>query len=727
MSFQRSIVCIVVSLLFYSSTSLSAFAAKAGISFIPNNDPLLFNYTIHYGIKSLNYTSEIDLIDPEVVDGNILAVVDDLQEGQTYYFAVTASDEYYTSELSNEMVYTVPSPEPSEFGVEVGDLSVTSEWQHVNFETPFVNPAVVAKAATTNNSEPFTVKIRNLSTTGFDIKIKEWDYLDGNHPAETVSYIAMEKGVHELEQNVQAVAACGNLPELNTFQTVAFTNPFSNTPVALASVVTDNGSNAVTLRLQNITDNNFQIKLQEEEASDGFHAGETYCYIAMSQWSGITNDLIIEAAVTGNTLNQIPATVSFTAGFPYTPFTLGNMQTHNGGDPAVLNLNQLSVNSVSMSIVEEQSADTEINHVNEVGGYIAISPLNHTDDNDNDGLSNSLELALGTNPNSADSDNDGINDGEEYQYWLASSSAPDADVDGDGIINILDSDSDNDGITDGVEIANGSDPAVDQASEAGMVMEVGELVISHEPVRINFSNSYTNPVIIANAVTRNGGDPSRVCIKDIDSAGFTIHIDEYDYLDGTHVEETVTYLVIEKGTYTLDDGSQIEAGLFDTNSTSHVSYTFTDEFTKAPVLLTSIVTCNESETVVGRVRRVTSSSFEYKLQEQEANSNSHATETVAYLAWTPGSGLTNGLHFEVGVTPDKVTHESYSIDLNENFADLPFHFAAMQTTDGGDTSLAKITSARVNDMQVMIEEECSKDPEIKHTSEVVGYLVILPQ
>lgn len=66
-------------------------------------------------------------------------------------------------------------------------------------------------------------------------------------------------------------------------------------------------------------------------------------------------------------------------------------------------------------------------------------------DTDGDGLNDDQEVAIGSNPLVGDSDNDGLLDGNE--------SNPTADLDGDGLINILDPDSDNDGLPDGVEVA----------------------------------------------------------------------------------------------------------------------------------------------------------------------------------------------------------------------------------------------------------------------------------
>lgn len=78
-------------------------------------------------------------------------------------------------------------------------------------------------------------------------------------------------------------------------------------------------------------------------------------------------------------------------------------------------------------------------------------------DSDGDGISDVDERELyGTDPLKADSDNDGVADGTELSYW---GSNWNGDIDGDGLINLLDTDADGDGIPDGEELDKGYSPA----------------------------------------------------------------------------------------------------------------------------------------------------------------------------------------------------------------------------------------------------------------------------
>ncbi len=95
-------------------------------------------------------------------------------------------------------------------------------------------------------------------------------------------------------------------------------------------------------------------------------------------------------------------------------------------------------------------------------------------DSDGDGLSNDQEAARGTDPGRADSDADGLSDGDETLIYATDPTNRDGDgdvlTDYDEVnthsTNPNQSDSDGDGAADGLEVAQGSDPLVAEATGA---------------------------------------------------------------------------------------------------------------------------------------------------------------------------------------------------------------------------------------------------------------------
>jgi hypothetical protein len=217
-----------------------------------------------------------------------------------------------------------------------------------------------------------------------------------------------------------------------------------------------------------------------------------------------------------------------------------------------------------------------------------------------------------------------------------------------------------------------------------------------------------------------------VRIRNVDPSGFEIGIQEWAYLDG-YAAETVGYIVMERGRYTLADGTLIEAGRFATNRTSSFgTVAFTQPFNTVPVVIATVSSFNEADPVTSRMRNISLSGFEFRLQEQENNVQTHATETISYIAWEPSSGTVNGLTFEVDKTPNAVTDQFYTLPFTETFVGSPAFLADMQTFNGSDTANLRWQDKDSTGVEVRISEEQSRDSETRHIPEVVGYIVFTP-
>ncbi|WP_136809819.1 PKD domain-containing protein [Desulfosediminicola flagellatus] len=255
--------------------------------------------------------------------------------------------------------------------------------------------------------------------------------------------------------------------------------------------------------------------------------------------------------------------------------------------------------------------------------------------------------------------------------------------------------------------------------------EVGSLSINDNWVRVLFKNSYNQPIVIAGPPTVNGWDPCMVRIRNINQDGFDIHIQEWDYLDGSHALETVSYMVMEKGVYTLDNGSRIEAGRFN-SSTSFQQVALQQAYNLTPVIITQVMTETGGDAVTNRLSDIGQTSFKHKLQEQQLTQTDHpAVETIGYIAVEPGIGQeVDGLLLETSLTPNKVDHNWLPLTYKADFSSQPFFFAGMQTTYGDDTAAVRTTNISPTGTEIKVEEEQSNDTEITHAEEVMGYFSI---
>lgn len=316
-------------------------------------------------------------------------------------------------------------------------------------------------------------------------------------------------------------------------------------------------------------------------------------------------------------------------------------------------------------------------------------------DSDGDWLIDGFENLIGTDPATADSDCDGAHDGVEflkdYPY---------------------------------------GDPLDGTCSS--IVGEVGQVTnLTHVAQTVTLSRSYTNPVVIAQPLSFNGGNQSVVRITDVQSDRFTFRIEEAPDQDGSHIAETVSYLVLEAGSWQLPDGTEIEAGKLSTSATvgrnfagSFQTVGFGSPFSAAPLVLTQIQTANDPSWAKTRQLLATTSSFRVALEEEEASTTAHGAETIGWVAVSPGTGVWSGHRFEAASTANAVTNAFFPVGFAQSFASPPRFLAALATRDGADNSALRYTGLSATGVSVKVEEDTTFDAEVAHTSEVVSYLAL---
>lgn len=271
-----------------------------------------------------------------------------------------------------------------------------------------------------------------------------------------------------------------------------------------------------------------------------------------------------------------------------------------------------------------------------------------------------------------------------------------------------------------VESSGDGNPA--GSSPAELPMELGEVLVDHNWRRVSFSTPFTNPIVVAKPLSYNGSDPAVVRVKGVDATGFWIRVQEWDYLDGRHASETVSYLVIERGRHQLPDGAWVEAGRLVTGATnSFVTRSFSEPLYETPVVFATVTTVNEADAVTTRLRKVTVKGFEVGMREQESKPQKHLAESIDYVAFEPSFGVVNGLRYEIGFMAGGVTDKPKTLLYQGSYAQEPLFLADMQTTNGIDTANLRWRNRNEASLELWVSEEKSKDSEIAHTTESIGY------
>ena len=277
-------------------------------------------------------------------------------------------------------------------------------------------------------------------------------------------------------------------------------------------------------------------------------------------------------------------------------------------------------------------------------------------------------------------------------------------------------------------------------------VEVGQVTmdwqVGDDWVEVPFSQSYTDPVVVAKALSYNGSNECVVRVKDVgdggigDYGGFRIRPQEWSYLDEAHTTEDIMYVVADAGHHFIPfvggpGQIVVDAQKFSSNAcgtSSFVSKTFTSSFSSTPVLFTGVSTFSGSAPVTTRNQAVTTSGFQVTMQEEEAADQSHASEEIHCIAFSQGAGelATTNEMIEIGTTGNVVTNSWYTINFGTAFTGTPLVAMDMQTTNGTDPASLRfghqVRTASAIDGQV--DEEESSDSETGHSAENVGYLAV---
>lgn len=112
---------------------------------------------------------------------------------------------------------------------------LTADWRTVSLPVGFADPVVVAGPPSRNGADPGVIEIRNVASRSFQIRYREWDYLDRRHPtAEGASYLVVERGVTILPSGARIEAGSNNASD--AFSVVEFAGGFDGPPVVLTTV-----------------------------------------------------------------------------------------------------------------------------------------------------------------------------------------------------------------------------------------------------------------------------------------------------------------------------------------------------------------------------------------------------------------------------------------------------------------------------------------------------------
>jgi hypothetical protein len=315
-------------------------------------------------------TNSDSLADQTAIDGTITPPT---TENATSTEELIETTDVEQTQVNNEEDATAA------INFELQEVQADYNWKTVTFAQPFVNPVVVAGPPSYADSRPVTLRVRNVTSTGCQVRVDEYEFLSDKHTAETFNIIVMEKGIHTLDNDTRLEA--GTFIGSTSFRQINFQQDYTQAPVILTQVLTENEVSAVTGRVRNIKKDSeggwfCEYAMQEQERNKVSHKDEIVGYIAWEPGTGEYAGLLYEVGVTAQNVIDSPADIDFQSAFPSMPFFIAGMQTTAEADTA--NIRKLSVSNTTakIKIEEETSKDKETSHTGEIVGYITIGAVN---------------------------------------------------------------------------------------------------------------------------------------------------------------------------------------------------------------------------------------------------------------------------------------------------------------------------------------------------------------
>jgi len=287
--------------------------------------------------------------------------------------------------------------------VTVNDTFAVPSWTTVTFLQPFPGTPLVFALPTTDGGDPSTLRIRNVTPSGFQVVQVEPSANDGPHVAMPTAYLAIEPGDHLLPDGSRILAfehsttSFANRLLTTAWDPLAFPSSFSAVPAMLGSIQTTNNESGtppstssvpfMDVGLQNVTPSSFQVTLERAESTAGsVTIPERIAILAIDNLANIS---FVDAFGTAVQLQSLATTAniqgysngcfvnSYSSSFSGTPLAVASAMTRNGNNGGWMRRCSQSASGLGLTVDEDIDNDSERSHIGEAAGIVAASTAFH--------------------------------------------------------------------------------------------------------------------------------------------------------------------------------------------------------------------------------------------------------------------------------------------------------------------------------------------------------------
>lgn len=521
-----------------------------------------------------------------------------------------------------------------------GMAETTDEWADVTF--PGVDatdsPVLITTITTFHGDNPAEVRLRDLSADSMKAQIEEETTADPEtgHVREMIEFVGAEPGlIHAADGSVIGEAGTTELdqPGEEHWHTISLSDRYDN-PVVFTQILTYRGTDPCHGRVRNVNSDRFEFQIEEWQATNAEHVKEKIGYIVLEEGEHRLAGgapIEVQTVSTNHTWTNVP----FRSNFGREPAVVSQCQTVNGPHQVVTRHRNLQSSGIEVRLQESEARSGE--HVRESIGILAMPRLDvdvafgRVEDVDHQWKAFTFESRIDDSPVVLTTI-DTFNGRNPATPQLRNVSPTGAEIRVEEETS-ADSETRHNPETIGV-IAFPSGPIRDRTGDR--IGEAGTLQ-TDQPGRshwhmLNFEGSYSDPVVFMEIMTFNGKHPSHIRLRKNSPSSCEFQIEEWSYLDGSHNEETIGYVVIESGTHDLLDGARLHVGTTQTDHNWSHEVSFAPDYkNKQPIMIAQSQTQNGTHEIITRVRDLDAHGFKVRVQEEQGRDGQHNVETIAFM------------------------------------------------------------------------------------------------
>ena len=239
-----------------------------------------------------------------------------------------------------------------------GKTISTDVTKTITFTTSFSSiPRVFAQVDTKNGPEKVYAEVRNITTTSFDLKLREGTLYDGVHQPEEVAWYAVQITNNQPEQ-------VGLSALDNNWQHINFGMTFGSIPKILVQQQTHFESDLSYVDIRNATTTGFDMRLEEAPVTNGTHVTENVAWTAFvgNSSAGDANPAIGNSNWTS---------VNFSSPYAQPPAVLAEVRSENDGDKVNVMIQNITTTGFQFRLEEDPRAE-DGTHFNETLSWVAF-------------------------------------------------------------------------------------------------------------------------------------------------------------------------------------------------------------------------------------------------------------------------------------------------------------------------------------------------------------------